>query len=44
MKQIMKIVKLLEDCGLLIKGVTQTIENKTKKKRVRFLNMFLCIS
>ena len=32
MKQIMKIVKLLEDCGLLIKGVTQTIENKTKKK------------
>ena len=43
-KQILKIVKLLEDCGLLIKGVTQTIENKTKEKRVRFLNMFLCIS
>ena len=30
MENIMKIVKSLEDSGLLIKGVTQTIKNATK--------------
>ena len=34
---IMKIVKSLEDSGLLIKGVTQTIENEKKEQRVDFL-------
>ena len=33
----MKIVKSLEYSGLLIKGVTQTIKNETKNKRVDFL-------
>ena len=34
----MKLVMSLEDSGLLIKGVTQTIENETKKnKGVDFL-------
>ena len=31
MEYILKIVKSLEDCGLLMKGVTNTIENKTKE-------------
>ena len=29
----MKLVMSLEDSGLLIKGVTQTIENETKKTK-----------
>ena len=33
----MKTVESLEDSGLLIKGVTQTIENETKNKKVDFL-------
>ena len=32
---IMKIVKLLEESGLLIKGVTEAIKNKAKEKRKR---------
>ena len=31
----MKIVKLLEESGLLIKGVTEAIKNKAKEKRKR---------
>ena len=30
MEGIIKIVESVEDCDLLIKGVTKTIENKTK--------------
>ena len=41
MEYIMKIVKVLKDCGLLIKGITKTIENKTKKQRGGFLGMLL---
>ena len=33
MKDIMKIVKSLNDSGLLIKGVTKTTENETKKNK-----------
>ena len=29
----MKIVKTLDDSGLLIQGITQTIQNETKKQR-----------
>ena len=29
----MKIVKSLEDCGLLIKGVSQIIKNGAKKQK-----------
>ena len=35
----MKIVKSLEDSDLLIKGITKTNENQTKKLRGRFLSM-----
>ena len=35
----MKIVKYFENSGLFIKGVTQTIENKTKEQMGEFLGM-----
>ena len=38
MNDIMKIVKSLEESGLLIKGVSETIENEQK---VEFLSMLL---
>ena len=34
---VMKIVKPLKDPGLLIKGVTETVENEVKKQKGRFL-------
>ena len=33
MKDIMKIVKSLKDPGLLIKGVSETIENEAKEQK-----------
>ena len=33
MEDIMKLVKSLEDSGLLIKGVSETIQNKAKKNK-----------
>ena len=36
MDDIMKIVKYLEDAGLLIKVVSKTIQNETKNKKVDF--------
>ena len=41
MEDIMKIVKSLEDSGVLIKGVTQTIEGETKEQIGGFLGMLL---
>ena len=41
MNDIMKIVKSLEESGLLIKGVSQTIKNETKEQKVLFLGMLL---
>ena len=38
---IMKIVKLLEESGLLIKGVTEAIKNKAKEKKRGFLRILL---
>ena len=32
MEDIVKIVKYLEDSGLLLKGVTETVKNEVKKK------------
>ena len=43
MKGIMKVVKSSEESGLLIKGVTQTIENETKEQRGVFLSISLGI-
>ena len=41
MKDILKIVDFLEDSDLLIKDITQTIENKNKEQRCIFLNLLL---
>ena len=41
MKDIMKIVKSLEDFGLLLKRVSETIQNKVKEKKGRFLSILL---
>ena len=42
MNDIIKIVEALENSGILLKGVTKTIENETKeKKRGGFLSMLL---
>ena len=38
---IMKIIEVLENSGILLKGVTKTIENETKEQRGRFLSMLL---
>ena len=38
---IIKIVKSLEDSGLLLKGVTQTVQNEVKKQKRGFLSMLL---
>ena len=37
----MKIIKSLEDSGLFIKGVTQTIENEMREQRGGFLGVLL---
>ena len=36
MEDIIKIVKSLEDSGLLLKGVTATVQNEVKKQKGRF--------
>ena len=40
-KDIIKIVKSLEDSGLLLKGVTETIQNEVKKQKGGFLSTLL---
>ena len=40
-KDIMELVKSLDNSGLLIKGITQTIKNETKEQRDGFLGMSL---
>ena len=37
----MKIIEALENSGILLKGVTKTIENETKEQRGGFLSMHL---
>ena len=37
----MKIIEALENSGILLKGVSKTIENETKEKRGGFLSMLL---
>ena len=41
MKDIIEIVKSLEDSGLLLKGVDGTIQNKSKEQKGGFLSMLL---
>ena len=40
-EDIIKIVKSLEDSGLLLKGVTETVQNEVKEQKVGFLSMLL---
>ena len=37
----MKIVKSLEDCGLLIKSVSETIKDEAKEQKEGFLSFLL---
>ena len=37
----MKIIKSLEESGLLIKGVSETIQNESKEQKGGFLSMLL---
>ena len=41
MKDIIRIVKSFEDSGLLMEGVSETIQNKTKEQKVIFVIMLL---
>ena len=41
MNDIMKIVKALEDSGILLKGITKTIENETNEQKAGILGMLL---
>ena len=40
---IIKIVKSLEDSGLLLKGITETVQNEVKEQKGGFLSMLLGI-
>ena len=40
-EDLIKIVKLLEDSGLLLKGVTEIVQNETKEQKVGFLSMLI---
>ena len=41
MESIKKIIKWLEDYGLLVKGISQTIKYETKEQKGGFLKMLL---
>ena len=41
MDDILKIVKSLKNSGVLLKGVTETIQNEAKEQRRGFLSMLL---
>ena len=40
-RNIIKIVKSLEDSGLLLEGATETVQNEVKEQKGRFLSMLL---
>ena len=40
-EDIIKIIKSLENSGLLLKGVTETVQKDVKEQRGRFLSMLL---
>ena len=41
MNNIMKIVKSLEQSGLSVKGISETIKNQSKEQKVGFVGMLL---
>ena len=40
-EDIIKIVKSLEDFGLLLKGISETVQNEVKDQKGEFFNMLL---
>ena len=42
MNNIMKIAQALEDSNILLKGVTETVQNEVKEQKGGFLSMLLC--
>ena len=43
MKDIVKIIKSIEESGLLTKVASETIKNETKEQKLQFLSMLLGI-
>ena len=41
-EDIIKIIKSLEDSGLLLKGVTEAVQNEVKEQKGGFLSMLFC--
>ena len=41
MDDLIKIVKSLEDSGLLLKGITESVQNEIKEQKGRFISMLL---
>ena len=41
MQDLLKIVKSLEDSGLLLIGITETLKNKVKEQKGGFVSMLL---
>ena len=41
MEDVIKVVKSLEDYGLILKGVRETIQNEAKEQKGGFLSMLL---
>ena len=41
MKDLLKIVKSLEDSGILLDGITEAVENELKEQKDGFLSMLL---
>ena len=41
MQDLLKIIKSLEDSGILLKGVSETIRNEAKEQRAAFLSILL---
>ena len=41
MEDLIKIVKSLEDSGLLLEGVTESVQNEVKEQKEGFLSMLL---
>ena len=41
MEDLIKIVKSLEDSGLLLNGVTESVQNEIKEQKVGFISMLL---
>ena len=41
MQDLLKIVKLLEDSGILLNGITEKVKNEVKEQKGGFLSMLL---